>query len=64
VIKETPSLRELSSPHTCDLDFVRRNPNSWRWESWEPSEAEGCSQELAALVEHGLFDHLVRPQQQ
>jgi hypothetical protein len=59
VIKETPSLRELSSPHTCDLDFVRRNPNSW-----EPSEAEGCSQELAALVEHGLFDHLVRPQQQ
>jgi hypothetical protein len=29
-----------------------------------PSEAERCSQELAALVEHGLFDDLVGPQQQ
>jgi hypothetical protein len=24
--------------------------------SGEPGEAEGCSQELAALVEHALFD--------
>jgi len=29
----------------------------------EAGEAEGCSQELAALVEHGLFDYLVSPQQ-
>ena len=28
----------------------------------EPGEAERCSQELAALVEHALFDHLVRLQ--
>ena len=27
-------------------------------------EAECCSQELAALVEHGLLDHVVRPQQE
>ena len=25
----------------------------------KPSEAYGCSQELAALVEHGLFNDLV-----
>jgi hypothetical protein len=30
----------------------------------EPGEAECCSQELAALVEHVLLDHLVRPQEQ
>ena len=29
-----------------------------------PGEAEGCSQELAALVEHGLLDDLVRPLEQ
>src|SRR5262249_14705044 len=28
-----------------------------------PSEAEGCSQESGALVEHGLFDDLVRSPQ-
>jgi hypothetical protein len=29
-----------------------------------PGEAECCSQELTALVEHTLFDHLILPQQQ
>jgi hypothetical protein len=27
----------------------------------KPGDAECCPQELAALVEHALFDHLVRP---
>jgi hypothetical protein len=27
----------------------------------KPGEAECCSQEVAALVEHALLDHLVRP---
>src|SRR4030095_3723886 len=30
----------------------------------KPGEAERCSQELAALVEHALLDDLVRTQQQ
>ena len=29
-------------------------------EAREPGEPEGCSQELAALVEHALFDHVIR----
>jgi hypothetical protein len=29
-----------------------------------PSEGDSSTQELAALVEHGLLDHLVRPEQQ
>src|SRR5262249_46901868 len=29
--------------------------------TWEPSEPDCCSRELAALVEHGLFDQLIRP---
>ncbi len=28
-----------------------------------PRESECCSQELAALLEHALLDHLVRPLQ-
>jgi hypothetical protein len=28
----------------------------------KPGEAECCPQELAALVEHGLFDQLIGPQ--
>jgi hypothetical protein len=28
------------------------------------AEAEGCTQELAALVEHPLLNYLVRPEQQ
>src|SRR4029450_11560786 len=28
----------------------------------KPGEADSSTQELAALVEHALFDHLVRPQ--
>ena len=27
----------------------------------ESGESEGCAEELAAWVEHGLLDHLVRP---
>ena len=26
-----------------------------------PGEADGHMQEQAALVEHGLFDHMIRP---
>jgi hypothetical protein len=32
--------------------------------SGEPGEAECCSQESGALIEHALLDDLVRPQQQ
>ena len=32
--------------------------------SREPGEAERCPQKLAALVEHGLFDHLIRTKEQ
>jgi hypothetical protein len=32
--------------------------------AWEPSEADCCSQESGALIEHALLDDLVGPQQQ
>jgi hypothetical protein len=39
-----------------------RNAQSERlYARLEPGEAERCSQELAALVEHRLFDHFIRP---
>jgi hypothetical protein len=40
--------------------------SAWSARSYEgiraPGEAESCSQQLAALVEHGLFDDLVGSQ--